>query len=225
MMIANFTEEAMEWKHGGITGILEPGDLKEFKDSVGNHILNAFSPRGLLRLTFEQANDEAAKPELEEKARRINKEFWIRNITDFNRHNETMKNENKPYVFPPRHIETAAKRMGIPLIGPWKNPEPQEPKPDSMDNSRMNALEEKFDRLESLVVKVMKSVAGEEEANDESVVLKSLYKSLDADQFEEFVKSSISTIDNWPEDVRADIKARWSKDVPGQPCPVQTISI
>jgi hypothetical protein len=40
MIIANHTPEDVEWMHIGINGIIKSGEVKEFDEGRGNHILN-----------------------------------------------------------------------------------------------------------------------------------------------------------------------------------------
>jgi len=114
MIIANFTPDRITWMHVGICGDLEPGDIKEFDEARGNHILNKYGPKGLLRL--EYGDDKEDK---RDQAMRLWRSFWERQITVFNQANDARRNENRPYSPPSKDLVEHAERLGIELIQPW----------------------------------------------------------------------------------------------------------
>jgi hypothetical protein len=203
--IANFTEEPIEWKHGGMTGVLKPDQVEEFPDSAGNAILNSMGPRGLLRLGFHD-NEKERLEELKAKAKEINKQFWIKQIVNFNRQNQIMENEKKAYIDPPKHIVAASEKYGIGLLGPWRAAETE-----AADSARVKALEGEIGELKEMLAKVMGSIEPKE--NERVTALKSLYANLKPDEFKQFVEGNTGAILGWPVEVRADLKERWDKDV------------
>lgn len=213
MIIANFTEEEIPWRHGGEAGILKPDEIKEFSDGAANHIFNAMGPRGLLKLKFEEANNPDLLSELKKKAKTINRQFWERNITNFNRHNETLQNENKAYDHPTKELEQMAEKMGIELKGPWKI------KKTEPDNAEINSLKNEVHELKKMITDMSSGIPEREDAVREAT-LKSLYAALDTKNFEKFVKMSLGTIIGWPESIQNDIKERWEKDIPDKPYPL-----
>ena len=118
MIIANLTPEEVRWTHHGISAVLKPGDKVEFEESRANHILNKYSARGIVKL--EWSDDPGYLEQRKMEAMETWREFWIRQVTNFNQFNESLKHENKPYVRPAEHIVAAAKRIGIDLVGPWQ---------------------------------------------------------------------------------------------------------
>jgi hypothetical protein len=132
MIIANFTPEEVEWKHQGISGIIKPGEVKEFDNARANHILNKWGQRGLLRLQY---GDENKIPEKKAAALKQYKEFWLHQIVVFNRQNEMRKNGNRAFIFPPNGLEKKAEEFGVELIGPWKITPPA-------DDKKLKSLEE-----------------------------------------------------------------------------------
>lgn len=115
MILANFTPDTINWRHGGQMGTLKPGDVTEFENARANHIVNKFGPRGIIKMQYGDDEDPKRK-----QAMKIYTEFWQRQVTISNRDNETRKNENKPYVFPSEQVVAKATELGIEVIGPWK---------------------------------------------------------------------------------------------------------
>lgn len=114
MIICNFTPDTIQWMHNGIGGKLKPGDIQDFPDPRGRHILNAFTRRGILQLQYGDDPDK-----IREKAMKIYKEFWERQVTIFNQDNERRKNTNKEYVEPTQELKEHAEKFGLELVGPW----------------------------------------------------------------------------------------------------------
>ena len=114
MILCNFTPDAILWMHGGQDGTLKSGDIFDCPDPRGNHILNAYTRRGILQLQF---GDDVDK--IREKAMRIWKEFWMRQVTIFNQDNERRKNTNREYLDPSEDVSEHAQRLGVEVVGPW----------------------------------------------------------------------------------------------------------
>lgn len=115
MAIANFTPDPVNWMHIGITGTLEPDSIQEFDPARENHILNNLGKRGIVAMKYGDDEEEKRK-----EAMATYKEFWLRQIQNFNRDNEIRRNENRAFVEPQPDLEKHAKEFGIELIGPWR---------------------------------------------------------------------------------------------------------
>ena len=114
MHIANLTPDPIEWMHIGVTGTLKPGDIKEFDDRRGSHILTKFARRGLVKLAYNDDLTEKRKQALESWEK-----FWRYQVTVFNQDNERRQSTNREYVYPTRELEEHAKELGMKLVGPW----------------------------------------------------------------------------------------------------------
>lgn len=114
-IIANFTPDEIRWKHVGQSGVLKPNDITEFDTPRANHILNKWGRRGLVVMRYGEEEEDKRKEAMD-----IYLSFWKRQIINFNRFNETRKNENRDYVFPDPLLEKKAKDLGIKVIGPWQ---------------------------------------------------------------------------------------------------------
>lgn len=142
MIIANFTPDPIEWMHGGVDGILKPGEIMDCPDARGKHILNKFDRRGILLLSF--GDDPEVK---RQEAMKIWKSFWERQVVIFNQDNERRKNTNKEYVDPTPVLREHAERLGLQLVGPWTiNP---------TDNSEVRRLREENANLNSKIELLM----------------------------------------------------------------------
>ncbi len=114
MMIGNFTPDPVQWMHVGVEGTIEPGEIKEFDDARGKHILTKYGSRGLVRMEF--GDDPEVKKE--ESMRRW-RNFWTDLITRHNQHNEDQKEKGNRYAKPTEELKRHAELLGLELLAPW----------------------------------------------------------------------------------------------------------
>lgn len=121
MQIGNFTPEAIQWTHVGISGWIHPGEIKEFDERRGNFIMSSVGKRGLVRLEWYDPDKDPEYMERKKvESRKQYEKFWNYQVENFNQHNETLKNEGKPYVRPSQQIRDKAKELNLPIVGPWQ---------------------------------------------------------------------------------------------------------
>ena len=119
MLIANYTPDAINFFYVGVEGRIEPDDVLEVTDPMGNHILTAYGPRGLIRITYEDKGDKEREKKLRETSMRNYKNFWIRQMERHNRHNESLKALGQLFADPNQDIKQKSVELGIDLIQPW----------------------------------------------------------------------------------------------------------
>lgn len=155
MKIANFTPEAIEWTHEGITGIIQPGEVKDFPDNRAKFILSKMDRRGLVQMELGDDKDNCKLKREESMKRYI--DFWQYNVISFNQNNETRKMENKHYLKAPKHIAKHAEELGIDLVGPWTIKANK-----SDDPGAIGALQKQIDQLTTIVTALLTGkMAGE----------------------------------------------------------------
>lgn len=211
MYIANFTPDPVEWQHVGVVGTLEPDDITEFDDARAKHILNKWGARGLLKVDYE---DKGREDELREQAMKMWRRFWERQVTNFNQHNEVLKNENKAYIRPPRHIEEKARELNIELVGPWKIEKVQ----PGADPKEFESMKSELSELKSMVsdmASMMKSVA---QQRDDAII--DQFKDLDSANFREWVEDNLAKIRTYPGPIQTLIESRWSSTQGGELYPL-----
>lgn len=198
MIIANFTPDTIEWMHGGINGVLKTNDVKEFDESRGNHILNEYTPRGLLRMEY---NDD---PEIKKKeAMAIYTRFWEKQVVVFNQHNERLKNENKAFVMATPQLETKAKEMGIELVGPWKLKIPAQNKEIERLQRENRELGSKFDKLQDQMADLIQTITSERQATtmEKDIYIKQ-FKQRSKANYLPWVRLNVDKIRSWPPDIQ-----------------------
>lgn len=213
MHVANFTPDKIKWMHVGITGTLKPGDITEFDDARGKHILNKWGQRGLLRVTFEDRDNEDEK---RVEAMEIYNEFWVKQITNFNQHNESLKNENKPYVYPTKELRGKAEDLKIQLVGPWE----VKTEPAGVDQKELDSLKEqiaKLSKLEDMVGQLMNQTGELTRQRDDALI--SQFQGLDGDDFGLFVLDNMMKIRTWPEHIQILVQSKW-EDTQKEPYPI-----
>lgn len=205
MIIANFTPDTIEWMHAGINGTLRPDDVKEFEESRGNHILNEFTARGLLRMEF--GDDQEIK---KKEAMAIYTRFWEKQIVVFNQHNERLKNENKAYVMATPELEKKAKEMDIGLVGPWKLKIPAQNKKIEKLETENRELYGKLDKLQDQMTDLIQTITSERQATvmEKDIYLKK-FKNLGKSQFRAWIKQNVELIRSWPPDIRDEVHIKF----------------
>lgn len=212
MYIANFTPDTIEWMHGGKTGQLEEGDILEFEDASGKHILNKWGARGLLRVGYEDKGNEA---ELREKGMKIYNRFWQRHISVFNQHNESLKNENKPYVHPDPKTEEKAAELGVELVGPWKMITPAA----GVDVKKLETMEGEMAELKKMVSDLANVTKEATQQRDNALIEQ--FSGLDDLDFRAWMDMSLAKIRKWPEGIRALVRVKWDTTQSGEVYPLE----
>ena len=200
MFIANFTPDVIEWMHVGVTGYLKPDDIEEFDDKRGRHILNKWGARGLLRMDFRDGDKEDEK---RVEAMRTYTRFWGRHIEIFNQHNNSLENENKPYVHPSLQTEEKAKEFGIKLVGPWKLSQPTA----GADAKELEAVKAQVSELKGMVTQLSEITKDAIQQRDNALI--GQFNNLDATEFKEWTAISLAEIRQWPEGVQALVRSKW----------------
>lgn len=213
MFVANFTPDAVEWMHVGQTGTLEPGDVIEFDDARGKHILNKWGARGLLRMTYE---DKDMEDEKRVEAMKIYTKFWENQIGYFNRQNMARKNEQKPYLPPSKDLEEKAAELKIELETPWAATRQSDPK-------EVEELKGEVEALKGMLQDLLQGVQAKPEAkepNVESIYIEQ-FNHLEAGAFKLWVEANLSNIRHWPESVQTLIEVKWDQTQGGEPYPLE----
>lgn len=153
MVVLNPTNEDLDMQFSGVSFSLKAGQKMVLAEHAAKHVLNAFGPRGLTYLAFG-ADEEALSAD----GKRRNKEFKIKQLTEFNIRNENRKNMNLGYLPPSEKIKEYAAEMGIELMQPYAPRDLERTKMNAQDDEimtlrRSNAdLAEKVNKLLELVM-------------------------------------------------------------------------
>lgn len=234
MVICNFTPDAILWMHGGVDGVLKPGDIMECPDPRGRHILNKFDKRGILRLEFGMAPETKR-----EEAMRVWREFWERQVIYFNQDNERRKNTNREYVEPTKELKEHAQKLGLELVGPWSihktdDAKVQQLKDENEDlKTNLAILTKQVEALTNLVkerqvpeqlrtveekiaIGATKGAESEEKAEDHSKLINE-FRQLPRDKFGEWVMNNMTRIESpeYPSAVRSLVKEKWERLIEG----------
>jgi len=247
MIITNLTPDTIDWLHEGIAGKIKPGEIKEFSENRGKHILNKLDRKGLLQLNYGDDIEE-----LREKAIQLWKEFWTRQVQMFNQDNERRRNTQREYVDPNPEVDEHAKRLGLELVGPWTV------KPT--ESAELTSLREKNATLEAQVgtlaqqvkslvdmvkkgnvhevfqppeVKVELSKGGEESQEDpedtemitpgDPEKLIAEFAKLPKDRFAQWAKDNKDRVQSaeFPPAVKKMVIEKWERLVKGEPFPIE----
>lgn len=200
MHIANFTPDTIKWLHVGITGKLEPDDITEFEDARGKHILNKWGARGLLRITYD---DRDREDEMREKAMEIYRSFWSRQISNFNQHNESLKNQDRAYVYPTKMLSKKAEDFGIDLIQPWK----LKPPVSETDKKEMDELKDRLGKMEEMMSKMVDTLGDVTKQRDDALV--SQFTLLNQEEFKPWLEANLATVRTWPKNVQTLVQVKW----------------
>lgn len=220
MLLCNFTPDEIEWVHGGIHGFLKPGEIEEYADARGNHILNQYQRRGILRYNLKD-DDEAKRRE----AMGLYKRFWEHQITVFNEQNEARKNENKPYNFPSEQLKQKAEEFGVTLVAPWA----MQPRTDS---SQVSELKAKHMELENMVktlsdglqnmTALLQQIAAKPAVpvvQDTADLIKK-FITLDKHKYKNWVLERAEEIKGWPTAVQKKAQEKWETFYPDMEWPL-----
>lgn len=240
MIIAQFTDEkVIPWMHEGISGELVSGKTYDVPENRARFILNKLSRRGVVQLVYSE--DPNYKKSKIKESRDLNDRFWFIQIENHNRHNETLKAGNKPYVRPTEAVIDAAEKFGIELLGPWRvntrndtPPASNKKDPSVSDNpkdvkvDRIDRLESQFAELQSAVMDIVThlkksavsaedmDVADVSEQDDLNPITQSeeliqQFKTLPKKQLEPYIKEHAEAIPEWPANAMTAIYDRYEK--------------
>ena len=159
----NPTNEDFKAQYGGSSFIIpaypDEGHMVRVDDAKGNHILNQFGPRGLTSLDYGDEGD--VKEKKAEDGRRRNLEFKRKQVSIYNRDNESRKARQLEYIDPPDFIKEYAKEIGVGLIAPYevadiKNEEIAQLRAEK--NEMKGMLDKQAKQIEDLIALVQKNV-------------------------------------------------------------------
>jgi len=148
-VIFNPTNEDLDMQYAGVSFTIRAGKKAKIMDHAANHLLNAFGPRGLCDLPYGADEEKVAA-----QGRERNRDFKIRQVTDFNVRNEARKHMQLGYLPPSDTIKKYAKEMGIDLMQPYalKNVERLE------RDERVAALERQNEELQGQLSQLLELV-------------------------------------------------------------------
>ncbi|MHA2064419.1 MAG: hypothetical protein ACXABY_08570 [Candidatus Thorarchaeota archaeon] len=220
MIVCNFTPDTVEWMHVGIIGYLKPGDIKEFDDARGSHILNKWGPRGILRYSLD-ADPDAVRKE----AVRIYKRFWMNQIVNFNQTNEARKNENKAYNFPTSQLEEKAEELGVELVAPHKTQQKTESgqvaelKAENEElRGQVNDLKEGMTEILSIMKEIREKPAVPHVIDTSDLIRQ--FVNLGKDRYANWVNSHLEDLKTWPDVVVEKAKEKWEAFYKGEAWPL-----
>ena len=216
MFIANYTPDDILWTHGGLSNTIESDQVVEMDDARGNHILNQFGPRGLIKLQYGD-EEEVRKKE----AMTIYTMFWERQITNFNQQNEARKNENKAYIAPNKQLQEKADEMGLEIVGPWKLKIPVASAEMDKLKAENKELYTKIDTLQTQVSELIEAITQDRAtmATDKEQYLRQ-FKTRSKANYKAWVGSHIEDIASWPKDIQAEAENKWKGFGYEEPWPV-----
>lgn len=217
MIIANLTPDDVPWMHIGVTGVLKAGDMAEFEDGRGRHILSKWGQRGILRMGFEDNSEEGLVKKTKE-AKGLYDKFWMRQISYHNQHNDALKNAGGAYVTPSEELEVHAAMLGVDVIGPWNAAKAKE-------NADLAKLKEEnktlVDSLKDMQVQI--SALGNKGAvEDNYETYRKQFKPLNREKLLGFVNDNAATILTWPMAIFIELKEKFLKFYDEEDWPLPT---
>lgn len=138
MMIWNPTNEKLTYQVGGKSYFFTPGERIKLEDSVAKHLLHNLGPRGLSVLEYGCDEKQIGDDGIER-----NREFKVKQITEYNQRNETRKQTNFPYLTPTKEIKAYAIELGIGLLEPYA--------PRDEEHEATASMRKEIDELKALI--------------------------------------------------------------------------
>jgi len=148
ILVWNPTNEDMAPVYQGRVYSFPSGHKEEMEDACAKHILTAFGQRGITFLKYGDTEDDIGS-----KARKINREFKIRQVETYNQTNEGRKTQGASYLTPPAMVRKYAEELGIALNQPYVVRDKEREASDALvaENkelkSRLSALEGMLQKL------------------------------------------------------------------------------
>lgn len=153
MVLLNPTNEDFDMQFSGVSFTIKAGEKLTMAENAAKHVLNSFGQRGLSYLAFGADEERIAAD-----GKQRNREFKIKQVTEFNIRNENRKNMNLGYLPPSDKIKEYASEMGIELMQPYAPRDAERVKLNAQDDEitalrRSNAdLADKVNKLLELVM-------------------------------------------------------------------------
>jgi hypothetical protein len=213
MFVGNFTPDPIEWWHIGVNGIIAPGEIKEFDEARAKHILTKFENIGLVQMEWSE------DPEYKTGRMKVSLErwenFWMRQITNFNQHNEQLKNEGKAYIHPQPKLVEHAKTLKVKLVTPWQVQE-------RSDNAVIEEQKKEINDLRGMVGDLSRQVSQlvvqmSTPGNDD---IRRRFKLLNKKEYADFVEQNADQIVNWPVVLYAEAMTKFQSFYPDADWPV-----
>ncbi len=210
MIIGNFTPDAIDWMHIGISGTIGPGETVEMGESRAKHVLNKFARRGLVQMQFNDDLELKKKESIKQWT-----DFWELQIVQFNQHNEDQKEKGNRYARPTPELKTHAEALGLVLLQPWRIESKDSPelKRLTQENVDLRATVEAQTGQINEILEMLKKgqpVPEEEEAvTDIVAVNRKKYVSLTANTMSGWLKNNWEEIQEMPEENRFEIQTRY----------------
>ena len=132
----NPTNENFAMQFEGRMYYLKPDERVKVSEPCGKHLLTGFGPRGLTSLEY---GDEPRMEQIRADALKLNRDFKLRQVVEYNRRNESRKQMNLAFLIPPEHIREYAKELGIDLLAPYSVREEE--------NARIQQLQDVNEKL------------------------------------------------------------------------------
>lgn len=149
IMLLNPTNENFdEMMWGGRGFPLPSGEKMKVDDACGNHLLNAYGPKGLCSLEFGDQEETVA-----ELGRKRNMSFKKRQISVHNQSNIARRQQGLPFRIPSPTIIKYAEELGVTLEEPYT--------PQSKGDGRISALEDTVASLTRMVSAFIESSMGD----------------------------------------------------------------
>lgn len=158
MVVLNPTNEDFDMQFSGVSFSLKAGQKMVLAEHAAKHVLNAFGQRGLTYLAFG-ADEEALAAD----GKRRNKEFKIKQLTEFNIRNESRKNMNMGYLPPTQKLKEYALELGIELMQPYATRDLERTKMNAQDDE-ITALRRANSDLTEKVNKLIELMTGDKKA-------------------------------------------------------------
>ena len=151
MVVLNPTNEDFDMQYAGISFTIKSGEKRTLSAAAANHILNAFTQRGLCYLAYG-----ADEVKIAEQGRQRNDDFKRKQVNEFNIRNENRKNMNMGYLPPTNKIKEYASELAIQLMQPYAPRDNERIKMNSQDGE-IASLRQTVADLTNLVKSLMEN--------------------------------------------------------------------
>jgi len=213
MIVGNFTPDDIDTMYIGVTRTFKVGQVLDIPDAEGNHILDRFAIKGLVRLEWGGNEDGYRKESMSRWER-----FWERQVTDFNQLNEKLKAEKKGYIYPTETLKAHADKLGLSIIQPWviHKSEDKELADLKGENREMRLqMSNLMDRLAELTQAIVPH-----EGEKDNDALRNQFKFRNAQVLEAWVLSKSVDILDWPSTIRGELIEKWESTYKNKPWPL-----
>lgn len=239
MVVYNPTDEEMTATYIGLTDKILPEQKLKVDDARGRSYLNELGPRGLVQLEFGDEGEGVAKKA--EAGRRKCYEFRRKQILRYNQTNERQKQNGGAYQEPPDFIRRWSENMGLKLLEPFAFTDEAatkmaDVKQENLAKDRllaqkevemgelkgqMAAMQGQMNQLLAMLKggAEMPAASSEQKEVDLLEVRKRLgFKTLNSNQFNNWVTRNWDEIANQPEEIQKEIRQKYA-DMYARPFP------